>query len=99
MENIVDENGNIVNKNPLKEDLKGLVKFPHYKINRKKLFTEQEIIEKLQKWAKVHGRTPTYEDFLYETPHGNTIIGYFRSWNNAIKKARLNINNHQKNKK
>ena len=50
-------------------------------------FSDQEIIEVIQKWSIDHGKIPTAKDFEYETPSRMTIARHFGSWNNAIGKA------------
>lgn len=41
---IVDEDGKIINRNPSKDELKGLKKEP-YKVNRKMSYTDDELLE------------------------------------------------------
>lgn len=88
---IVDENGNIVNKNPTKEELKGLEKF-HQKDGRRcrsrpgARYTHEELLECLIGFVKENGRVPVASDFNNnpEYPNFATYQIHFGSWNKAL---------------
>lgn len=91
---IVDENGDIVNRNSSKCELKGLDKFPE-KDGRYK-YTDQELLDYLRHFEKENGRVPLAIDFLNnpEYPHSNTFMKRFGSWNDALKFAELDTNGY-----
>ena len=92
---VEDENGNIVNKNPTKEELKGLKTFPkeNYKRKRRKCYTDEELLDYLRQFDKENGRPPTERDFINnpEYPGTSTYQRMFGSWINSLIKAGLNI--------
>lgn len=87
---VVDENGHIINKNPVKEELKGLEKELH-KVNRKKPCTEDELLGFMKKFEKENGRAPMILDFNNnsEYPSFAQYIKLFGKWNKAIEMAGL----------
>lgn len=88
---IVDEIGNIVNRNPGKEELKCL-KEEYYMRKRREMYTNEELLNFLRKFDKENGRSPTKPDFEYISgcPSSMTCHNRFGSWNKALEKAGLN---------
>lgn len=87
---IVDENRDITNRNPSKEELKELEKESHQK------YTKHQLLKYLVQFDKENGRIPVANDFNNKNPKYpslSTYIKNFGSWNNALKLARLDINN------
>lgn len=89
---IVDENGNIINKNPSKEELKGLEEEP-YKVNTKKEYTDSELLNYLKIFYDKNKRIPTRRDFENNSkyPGCNTYVRHFGGWNDALKLLGLDI--------
>jgi len=88
---IVDENGNIINESPTKEELKSLEVEPH-KIKRKgQSWTKKRIIEVIIQSYEETGRVPTEDDFKHNPnlPSDYTVYKYFGYLGNAIKEAGL----------
>lgn len=90
---IVDICGNIINKNPTKEELKGL----KIELSRKELSKEENkeyLLEFLRYFYKKEARVPMMGDFINNSryPSGKIYQMIFGSWNNAIKEARLETN-------
>lgn len=83
---IVDENGDVINRNPSKEELKGLEKEPY-----KKPYTDIELLDYLKQFYEENGRPPMKRDFIYNFryPGFATYINHFGSWNRAIEMAGL----------
>lgn len=94
---VVDETGKIVNKNPTKDELNGLKRFPeenyvNNKDNRKKLkYTDKELLNYIIQFYKKYGRSPTMGDFAHKCPHYKTYIKHFGRWSNALKLAGLDV--------
>lgn len=93
---IVDETGKIINRNPSKEELKGLEKEQRYDRDTRKYrkYTDEELLNELRFFKKEEGRIPTSrKDFNNNPgyPSFGTYIGHFGSWSNALKKAGLDI--------
>lgn len=93
---VADRAGNIVNRNPSKDELKGLKGVPreYYKIKRKRQsYTIEELLNELRRFEKEHRRSPTEEDFRNnpEYPYFTTYVKIFGSWFNSLKLAELNI--------
>jgi hypothetical protein len=90
---IVDEDGNIINRNPSKGDLKGLKKEPYTEKRRSKLaYAEEELLNELRRFHDENRRIPRWKDFdadhsKYTNPC--TYQNRFGSWNNALKMAGL----------
>lgn len=82
---IVDENGKIVNRNPSKEELKGL---EEEKYKRKK-YTYEELSSYLRQFYEEYGRIPSARDFKNnpEYPDYHTYQKRFGSWNKALEKT------------
>ena len=94
---VVDETGNIVNKNPIKEDLRGLKRFPE-KDGRSRtrpvpIYTKEHLINELIRFENIEGRSPVYRDFNNnpEFPNCATYQRIFGSWNKALKLAGLEL--------
>lgn len=87
---IVNKNGDIINKNPIKEDLIGIDIEP-YTINRKKIYTNRKLLDCLRQFDKENGRAPVENDFDGNPryPSFGTYIKHFGNWNNALIMAEL----------
>ena len=88
---IIDENENIVNRNPSKEELKGIEKFPEISRHRSR-YTKGQIIEIIRKFERENGRPPTSADFddnLRYYPSSWSVRNLFGSWNDAMRMAGL----------
>lgn len=95
---IVDRYGNIVNRNPSKEELDGLEKEPYagkYLDRRygSQQYTDEELLDKLRLFEKKEGRPPTCDDFSNNPiyPSIRPYITRFGNWINALIKAGLNV--------
>lgn len=92
---IVDEDGNIINKNANKEELKNLQIEQCSKGDCARkynpTYTDEELLEYLRLFNRENGRTPESRDFNYNIkyPHSNTYKKRFGSWNKALKMAKL----------
>lgn len=84
---IVDKAGDILNRNPTKEELKGLAEEPF----KKQRYTKKQVLEVIRQFYDDKGRIPTNDDFRLDSkyPSPSTVQNYFGSWNNAIKDAEL----------
>ena len=85
---IIVENGNVINKNPTKEELRELDNEPPKTI----LYTDREYIkERIRHFYTENGRVPTCEDFNNNPkyPSRNTYQRVFGSWFNALKEVEL----------
>ena len=82
---VITEDDKIINKNPTKEELRGL------KIEPWKKYTKKQIIGNIQRFYEKKRRIPTENDFniSHEYPSSNTVCRYFGGWNNAIREAGL----------
>lgn len=87
---IVNENRDIINNNPNKEDLIGLDAEP-YTINRNKVYTNKKLLEYLRQFYEKKGRVPVKNDFDGNPryPSSGTYVNRFGSWNNALIMAEL----------
>lgn len=100
---IVDGTGKIVNKNPSKEELKGLKTFPEEKYNynahRCKKFTDGELDYHLIRFFVENGRPPSLKDFTNnsEYPSFATYQRRFGSWANALERVGLDVESMVKN--
>jgi hypothetical protein len=85
----VDDNGEIINNSPSKEELKGLREenFIKQKYNNEKL------LEFLRQFVEDYGRIPTEADLVgnHGYPSFSTYIAHFGSWNNALRKVGLDV--------
>lgn len=96
---IVDETGKIVNRNPSKDELKGLKKefYGGYKRNEggSRKYTDDDLLNYVRIFYEDNGRPPVEIDFYnnhgYGYPHSNTYIKRFGSWSNALKLAELDV--------
>lgn len=94
---IVDENRNIIIKNPNKEELKGVQSKKSY--TRPYIrHTDEELLDYLTQYYEKNRRVPTARDFdnNHEYPSSVTYQNRFDNWNNAIELSGLNINIHTK---
>jgi hypothetical protein len=84
---IVDENGQIINKNTSKDKLKGLEKEPRKYRDTIKKYTDEDLLGYLRQFEKENGRIPTIRDFINspEYPVHGTYQNRFGSWSNALK--------------
>lgn len=81
---IVDICGCIINENPTKEDLKGLILLP----SKKEIAKDEDILlEFLRYFSDNEGRHPTSKDFINNPkyPSYNTYRRVFGSWSNVLK--------------
>lgn len=87
---VVDGNGNIVNKNPTKEELINLKEGTCIGYKRYK-YTKYQLLRFLVNFYEENRRTPTCSDFDNNPKYPGIKIYYirFESWNNAIKEAGL----------
>lgn len=85
-----DDNGRIINRNPSKEELKGLEE-EYYKRNVKKKYTNEELLNSLKRFYNKNGRRPIQINFdnNSEYPGSNIYHTRFGSWNNALKMVGL----------
>lgn len=90
---IVDENGDIVNRSPNKEELKSLgVLYENGRCNHiTRHHTDEELLEFLRKYEREKGKEPTTRDFDNNPkyPCSSIYFRYFGSWNNALQKVGL----------
>ncbi len=93
---IVNDNNEIVNKSPSKEELKCL-KVLEQECYVGKRYTNGELLNYLRKFHKENGRPPAQLDFNnnYIYPSFGIYQKNFGSWNNALKLAGLNVNRHR----
>jgi len=93
---IVDDNGDIINKNPNKEELKNL---EDYKKRPNERYTDRYMLDCLKKFYEETGRIPTSRD-LINNPRYPGITAYvkrFKGFDNALKLAGLDISTTAKN--
>lgn len=91
---IVDENGKIINRNPDKDEFKG-IEDEKYKIKRKnQSYTDEQLLDELRNFTIENGRIPSGRDFDINKnyPSKTVYSNWFGSWNKALEKAGLNIN-------
>lgn len=90
---IIDDTGKVINRNPVKDELKDLEKESYVK-NKKLLCTDEELLGCLRQFYEENGRSPTIRDFINnpEYPSSKTYKNHFGSWNSAIKMAGLDTN-------
>lgn len=92
---IVDENGNIINKNPKREDLKNIEKevYTGNIKSRYKQHTDKELLEYLTQFHKEIGRVPITTDFRDSKKYPDVYMyqSHFGSWNHALELAGLDI--------
>lgn len=91
---IVDENENIVNRNPSKDELKGIKRFPEKdgrSNSRNKNYTDEELLNYLKQFYEENGRVPIHIDFNANPnyPSFSNYFKYFGSWNRSIELAGL----------
>ncbi len=92
---ITDEDGNITNRNPSKDELKGL-KIVKYK---KILYSDKELIDALKRFYGEKGRVPTENDLANNPDYPCPRIYSERiGWNNAIISAGLHDKRDTKKK-
>jgi hypothetical protein len=92
---IVDTYGNIINRNPTKEELKNIDKEPRKPRDTIKIvyYTEEELLNYLINFYKENGRPPTEKDFKNnpEYPHFSTYVRRFGSWTNVLRQIELDV--------
>ncbi len=92
---IIDENNNIINKNPTKDELKLLTTLPKekYKRNiRQNICKNKEyLLRRMIHFYEENNRVPNAVDFTHNSNYHSysTYIRIFGGWNNAIKEAGL----------
>lgn len=90
---IITENGEIINRNPTKEELKGIKKEIRIPYDTAKwhgfCYTDDELLEYLRQFYNENERPPTMEDFTnnHRCPLYVTYQNHFGSWSNALKLA------------
>ncbi len=89
---IVDEIGNIVNRNPSKGELEELSKEPYHVHISTKVYTTEELLEYVRQFHKKYNKVPVQLDFSSNAnyPSFGIYKKHFGSWNNAIKLAGFN---------
>lgn len=83
---VVVENGNIIDRNPTKEELKGLKDEPS------NMYSDKEYLKEcLRRFYKKYGRVPTAADLSHncEYPGRGTYFKYFGGLDNALREAGL----------
>jgi hypothetical protein len=90
---VVNEIGNIVNRNPNKDEIKGLDKFLEKDGRGKLHYTDNQLLWYLIQFYKKYGRSPTARDFDNDPyyPNSTTYQKRFRSWSNALKLVGLDV--------
>lgn len=97
---IIDENRNIVNRNPCIGELKGLDKFPEKdgRSNLRLKKSNSELLEYLRQFEKENGRIPVVNEFNENPkyPNGKIYFRKFGSWNNALNLAGMGLRPREK---
>lgn len=92
---IVDEDGEIINRNPSKDELKGLENEEYKRPFKSKIknYTDEELLNELRRFEKEEGRIPTYDDFIVNVgyPSSKTYQRRFGSWSNVLKLVGLDV--------
>lgn len=95
---IVNDNGNIINRNPINEELKGLKKEIRTPRDTRKgktynSYTNEYLLNYLTQFYDKYGRTPTETDFRNnrEYPNPNTYKRRFGGWQKALKLVWLDV--------
>jgi hypothetical protein len=88
---VVDKYGKTTNKNPGKKELKDLE--IERRANRRQLYSDKELLERLIQFARKYGKAPTEDDFRNypEYPNFSTYVRRFGSWFDSLKLAGLDI--------
>ena len=88
---VEDENENIVNRIPYKEELTELEKFPEKdgRSNSRLKISNNELLGYLRQFEKENGRIPVICEFNenLKCPNGGIYFKRFGSWNNALNLA------------
>jgi len=87
---VIDEEGNITNRQPSKEELKGLEWAYHQgKQGCIPVYTDEELLNYLKKFYYDNGRAPKRREFEIhpDYPGKTTYCRRFGSWKNALEKA------------
>lgn len=95
---IIDDENRIISENPKKEDLKCL---PIYLPTIREILKLQEdeckkyLTEFIRHWKRKNGRVPREKDFNNNSgyPSYITFVRIFKTWNNAIREAGLQLHN------
>lgn len=93
---IVDENGKVINRNPSKDELKGLEKELRTfrdTIKYETIYTDEELLNCLRQFEKENGRVPIRDDFRSHPiyPSYMTYVVRFGSWSKALKLVGLDV--------
>jgi hypothetical protein len=92
---IVDESGNIVNRNPTKEELKELEKEQRRSQDTRNFrkYEDDGLLSELIRFEKENGFPPTANDFRDgpEYPNPSTYQKRFGSWSNSLKLVGLDV--------
>lgn len=86
---IIDENRNVINREPSKEELICIEKEIYNRIR----YTDEELLEYLRLFNKEKGRTPKTRDFYdnIKYPSSEVYRKRFGSWNKALVLAKLQV--------
>lgn len=84
---IVDENSNIINKNPKKEELKDIGRV----LKNKNKYTDRQLLNYLIQFYEEYGKVPIANDFVINPkyPGSNIYHTRFGSWNKALEMVGL----------
>lgn len=94
---IVDESGKIINRNPIKSELKDLGKFPEKdgRSNSRphQIYSDKFLLNELERFEKENGRPPREKEFTNRIGYPSEIVyrKVFGSWINALMFAGLDI--------
>lgn len=89
---VINEDGNVVNRNPSKEELKGLKIEPREPYDTR-IVTKKEALDGLKRYCEKNGRPPVALDLLHnsEYPSSETYRQRFGSWSNALKSVEMDV--------
>lgn len=89
-----DENEKIINKNPSRDELKGLGQIMILKNHKRHMInlTDNDLLEFLKLFYRENGEVPTRNDFIKNSgyPSFGTYVKRFGSWSKALELASLN---------
>lgn len=95
---IIDDNGNIINKNPAKGELKGLekeIRKPYDTLRgKRRKYTDEELFGYLRRFYDENGRIPVKRDFDIGDPRypsSNSYVTHFGSWSSVLKLIKLDV--------
>lgn len=93
---VIYETGKIINKNPSKDELKGLEKEPRSTQDTRhfrKYTTDEELLDYPIQFYEERGKVPAAADFVNNPgyPNVTTYVKRFGSWSNALKLVGLDV--------